>query len=305
VIDETGQFRVKWGNTSSHAAMAGRMQAAAAGRFSVNRQGQVYHVVCTSTDYRVYYDRMNSTSAYVINAFKSHTAFALHDDAVFQFHKKITEKFFISARGEVVPNSQEQIQRLENEGSGGDVLLRFDDIRRDRFLLYLPPPPPRLYPMHLDQAISSLETDDDMTFDYGPAAPRFDLRQTSLRSGKNNFVLDQHGWLIIGMVGHQILSGGNPLGGAGHLHIEPGGQISRVDLNFSGHYRPSLTADYARYCYRVLAGHPLLPLVDSCRFFGRVFDENNLCSTVIQFSRDELESDSDELVYRIESLHFS
>ena len=36
------------------------------------------------------------------------------------------------------------------------------------------------------------------------------------------------------------------------------GVVTEINLNFSGHYRPPLSAGYARYTYRSLVSHPLL-----------------------------------------------
>ena len=97
-------------------------------------------------------------------------------------------------------------------------------------------------------------------------------------------------------------TGGNVVGGAGHIYLDRSGEVERIELNFSGHYRPHLTAGYARYVYRAIAGHPLLRLSPSCSFAGRVFKGLDAASSVVEFTADELRSDDPELDRTIEGL---
>jgi hypothetical protein len=303
VIDQEGHFRVQWGNTRSHATLVHGRPVAAAGRFRVNRMGSVIHVVCGCTDYRFYYSNLDHEGVrYLIDSFHAHSALSLHPEAVFQIQTKLTEKFCVLASGVVIKDFQSRIKDLENEGAGELVPCLASESRIERLSLYQPLPPDQLYAMHLDQVISVLEEADEDGFEYGPAAPRLDLLREPLHAGKNNFVFDEQGWLIVGMKGHQILSGGHDVGGAGHLHIEPTGEVGMVELNFSGHYRPPLTGDYVRYAYRALVEHPLIALSEDCRFRGRKFDEESVKSTVASFTKEEIESEGPELDEFIDSL---
>ena len=305
VIDRAGRFRVKWGNTQSHAGMVGGQRVAAAGRFQVNRMGRVFHVVCGCTDYRFFYqDNKSPRVVYTIAAFRDHPAFSLSPEAVFQFHTGVTDKFFVSAAGEPIAEPFERLVRLENEGTGQETSSPFTAGQIERFRRYAPSPPSMLYGMRIDQVVTSLEEFGDDPVDYGPAAPHLTPESAPLPSGKINFVLDPEGWLIVGAIGHQLLSGGHHVGGAGHLHVEATGEITGIDLNFSGHYRPPLTADHARFVYRSVSAHPLLTIAPACRFSGRMFDEDEMRSTVIQFARAELESDDPELDRLLETYTF-
>ena len=87
---------------------------------------------------------------------------------------------------------------------------------------------------------------------------------------------------------------------AGQLEIEPSGLVAEINLNFSGHYRPPLDGNYARYTYRVVSGHPLITLSPDCQIKGRIFDEVNVASRQLRFGASELLSDDPELDQLIE-----
>ena len=53
------------------------------------------------------------------------------------------------------------------------------------------------------------------------------------RMGKLNLVIDAEGWLIVGLKGHHLLSGGGMVAGAGHLVAGATGKISEIHLNFA------------------------------------------------------------------------
>ena len=76
--------------------------------------------------------------------------------------------------------------------------------------------------------------------------------------------------------------------------------LGEIHLNFSGHYRPPLTADYARYVFRTLANHPLLSIEKDCQILGRKFDEETYKSSVIRLSSLELATDDPELEEALE-----
>ena len=299
-IDETGRFRVKWGNTRSHAAMVSGAPLCAAGRFRVNRHGNTVHVVINSTDYA--FSCSKTIVEYIVESFQRHTAFSLSPRAIFQFHTGITDKQFFSTTLDPVSDPHEAIRILDEEGLRETVEPEYTPAQVVRRLSYTPPRPPRLYSMHLDQVVTSIDGTDDAGFDYGPPADRLDVTHVEFRAGKNNFVIDPDGWLIVGMSGHQILSGGNKVGAAGHIHFHTSGVVSRLDLNFSGHYRPPLSAEYVRYTYRAISGHPLITLANDCEYSGRWFDEVDVNTHVIKFDRDELESDDPGLEDQIDSL---
>ena len=112
-------------------------------------------------------------------------------------------------------------------------------------------------------------------------------------------MIDRDGWLIVGH-GHHILSGGHPVGAAGQFTVEPDGTLGEINLNFSGHYRPPLSGDYARYTLRVLMAHPLIQISENCKITGRKFDDNNLRSINLRFTIEELLGDDSTLDESIE-----
>jgi len=300
IIDRNGHFRVKRGNVQSHAAMVKDRRAAAAGRFRVNRLGRVVEVVCQSTDFPLYFgDPSHWSARYVVRSFAKHEAFDLAPGAVFRFYKAQYESWHQSPDGSVIDDPQVRLHELLLEG----VVASYDSRRKALYRAYRPAEPPALYPMHLDQSVRAIEDGDpDGGFTYGEPAPRLSDDLEPPDRGKNNFVIDRRGWLVIGMTGHHILSGGQDVGGAGHLHLEPDGTISRLELNFSGHYRPPLTADYCRYVYKTIRSHPLADVKDGCQFAGRVFKGCEAVSTVLTFTKADLEGDDPEFDLFIESL---
>ena len=71
VIDENGNFRVKRGNTSSHAAFVDRKRVAAAGWFPIERLGKLAEVNFTSYDYRIGYKAIDDRAlVYAVSAFR-------------------------------------------------------------------------------------------------------------------------------------------------------------------------------------------------------------------------------------------
>ena len=142
--------------------------------------------------------------------------------------------------------------------------------------------------MQLDQSVCALEDGGDgEDFEYGDPEPRLSPGR-ALNVGKLNFIIDRDGFLIIGPVGHQLLSGGQSVAGAGHATIGVDGSVSRLDLNFSGHYRPPLSSDYVRYVYRIFSTHPLLKLRPDCDYAGRKFESMDVRSRGFVFSESEL-----------------
>ena len=305
VIDQNGRFRVKWGNTSSHGSMVGYQKIAAAGNFRISRIGKLaevriisydYGIICTDPDDRVV--------RYAIDFFVEHPALDASDYAIFQFSTRRYVTSTVNRSRQLL--SAEDIHRylelLESEGLGDEVQGGLDTRSVQLFSSYKPIAPRSLYSMDRDQLIISIEEGDSIAdFRPGPAHPRYSTDNTKLHAGKNNFVIDQDGWLIIGPEGHHILSGGHDVGGAGHVTLNGSGKASEVHLNFSGHYRPILTFDYVRYVYQTLLNHPLLAVDESCEVLGRKFHGPDR-SSVIRFTPDELLSDGpdgDEALERI------
>ena len=86
VIDDQGHFRVKWGNTSSHASFVDRKRVAAAGWFRIGRMGKLAEVNCTSYDYRIRYeDHRDRVVLYAVDSFVRNPAFDVSDHAFFRF----------------------------------------------------------------------------------------------------------------------------------------------------------------------------------------------------------------------------
>jgi hypothetical protein len=303
VIDYNGNFRVQWGNTSSHAGMVDRQSVGAAGSFRISRIGKLAQVFCRSYDYRIpYRDHKDRIVAYVIDRFTEHPAFDLSEHTLFEFSRAIADTFCLDRNGNPVSldEYQKRIQLLDSEGKGDDVTSHFTDAQIQAFQEYRPGIPPRLYSMRRDQDILSLEENEGEGFNYGPAKPRLSFESPAVSAGKNNFVIDSEGWLIIGLSGHQILSGGGRVGGAGHLIIQETGTISEVHLNFSGHYRPPLTAEYIKYAFRLIAMHPLVDLGRECTILARTFDDESLDTCVYTFDWNDLMFDSPEFDEYIE-----
>lgn len=311
VIDEQGRFHVQWGHTRSHAGMIDAEPAAAAGRFRISRVGKVAEVACDSTDYRINYGAYQSRQArYVLEAFKRHPALDISPHAIFRFRTKRFDRFSVDVAFREIEDESESLRLLEQEGyRESEESLVDRHYRRDQlveFRSYVPPTPPRSYPIQRDQLITTIEPDQDDSFDYdyGPACSPLTPDMPWPGSGKLNFVIDERGWVIVGLKGHHILSGGSRVGGAGHLVFEPTGEVTEIHLNFSGHYRPKLDADYVRYTYALLVGHPLLTIAEDCKVLGRVFSEISDRSSVISFQGEDITTDADDLDLLIETAIF-
>ena len=301
-IDGGGDFRVLRRSTRSHSAMVPGRRAAAAGRIYVNRLGRVIEVVCQSSDFNFYFHGPeNSQVRYIIDAFKNHAAFNLNESAIFKFFKSRYESWNVTPDARYVSDPLELLVKLGEEGAGGEISHGHTAPQVVAFGSYTPRRPPALHAIHRDQVITSLEDGDDESFEPGDPYSRLSLECVSVRSGKNNFIIDGDGWLILGMTGHQLLSGGRMVGGAGHIHIEPTGEVSRIEVNFSGHYRPTLSGDYARYVYQSIVGHPLLKLGGSCTYAGRIFKGCEAVSNALEFTKEELEAPEGSLDLWIES----
>ncbi len=306
VIDSSGNFRVKFGLTSSHASMVDDSRAGAAGRFRVNRMGRVFEVICQNTDFPFFFATYhNSSVKFIVDAFRRHGAFKLHPDAVFTFFRARFDSWRITGDGLPVGDYGTVIRDLLDEGLGETILEEDDEHRLSAYAHYTPVRPPILYPLQTDQLVASLEEYGDLQlYELGNPIDRLSPRTKDLRRGKNNFVIDTEGWLIVGPSGHHLISGGREVGGAGHIYFGPDGVIDRLDLNFSGHYRPQLTSDYARYIYNSICRHPLLKVSPDCTFSGRCFRDCDAVNPLLSFTKEELESDDPDLDLRIESAYF-
>jgi hypothetical protein len=294
VIDQKGRFRVKWGNTSSHGAMAAYQRVAAAGNFRISRIGKLAVVTFTSYDYGILYDGPNDRAlVYAIGAFLGHPAFDASEHVIFHFSVRRYETTSINRSGELL-NAQaisSHLDLLESEGLGGEIQGGVDAKSVELYRTYQPTAPSSLYSVERDQLVVSIEEGDDISdFRPGLAYPRYSPESANLHAGKYNFVIDRDGWLIIGAPGHHILSGGHEVAGAGHITFNGSGKASEIHLNFSGHYRPILTFDYVRYVYQTLRGHPLLDFEERCEVLGRKFTRPGE-SSVLRFTPDELLSD--------------
>jgi hypothetical protein len=298
VIDQKGRFRVKWGNTSSHAAMVGYQKAAAAGHFRISRIGKLAEVRITSYDYGILCNGPNDrVLVYAMESFLGHPALDASENVIFHFSAKRFEGSTVDRRGDLLSAADValKLELLENEGLDEGASNAFDAAQVERFRGYQPTPPPRLHSMHRDQLVINIEEGDSIDdFRPGPAHPVFSPESPELCVGKNNFVIDSAGWLIVGAMGHHILSGGSEVGGAGHLIVQGSGQIGAVHLNFSGHYRPPLTFDYVRYVYRLLLHHPLFSFARECEILGRKFNEDADRTSVIKFTAAELLAENPE-----------
>jgi hypothetical protein len=302
VLDENGKFRIKRGNFSSHATFVKGAAIGAAGQFRINRAGNVAEIFCRSVDYWLNnFHKETPSIDYVISSFSNHHALELSPLAIFHFKSGRFDTFQLSINKEPIPNLDERLSILDSEGQGTVVVATYSISQRRAFLKYKPEAPQRLYGIHRDQMTVDLESADSQSIESGKSKDPLSIDQPGLTSGKKAFVIDEDGWLIVGF-GHHILSGGNPVGSAGQFSVDSNGEISEINLNFSGHYRPPLDADYARYTFRVLINHPLLKISQNCKVTGRKFDESSLRSTSLLFSKPELLS-SDSLLE--ESINFA
>lgn len=305
VIDRDGRFHLRRGNVRSHSAMIGGEPSGAAGRLQVNRAGNVADVFCLSQEYSLdYLNPVHPTVQYVIESFVKHPALALSHHAVFQFRRRgIASSFFVDIRGQQIDDPTEYHRRSATEGYDGDLASGFSEEEHAAFVQYKPTLPMKLYAMYRDQLIAAIEDEPDAEpFIPGEGKPRYGLDGARMGSGKRAFVLDRDGWLIVGD-GHHLLSGGQVVGAAGQLIAGKDGTIQAINLNFSGHYRPPLDVNYARYTYRSLAGHPLLTLAAECVISGRKTAQDEL-GPMLRFLREELIDDSFPLDEMIESIEF-
>ena len=301
VLDEDGRFRVKRGYSTSHSAMVGGAPVGMAGRFRINRAGNVAVVTCRSPNYRISVrDPSDPTVRYVLDAFAGHHALEVSPWAIFEFPHDATQSFQVGIDGRLINDPETYRLQLDIEGQGTEAPSEFSADQIERFAHFSPEPPARLYGMHLDQLIIAVEGEDASPFEYSDPMPRYAPRVSRLNSGKKAFVLDRDGWLIVGPYGHHILSGGGDVGGAGQIVVDTNGLVTEINLNFSGHYRPPLDACYARYVYQILRNHPLIHRSSTCTISGRKFDEEGELSTVLRFDEDELVSDQIDLDLLIE-----
>lgn len=288
VLDQVGKFRVKRGNYSSHASFVSGQDVGAAGQFRINRAGNVAEVFCRSIDYWLNSLRPESSTVdFVIDSFRNHHALELSRHAIFHFKSERYETFQLSIDKQPIVDTTQSLLLLESEGQGSEPSVPYSESQKTNFLKYQPEAPPRLYSMYLDQMTIDLESEDAPSAKLTDPKPHLEPAQAALTSGKKAFVIDRNGWLIVGH-GHHILSGGHPVGAAGQITVEAEGSLSEINLNFSGHYRPPLSGEYARYTFRVLKDHPLLIVSEDCKITGRKFDEANLLSVNLRFTIDEL-----------------
>lgn len=300
VIDAESRWHVERGNHSSHAGMVGREPIGAAGYFVITRAGKVGEVRCGSRDYGIIFaDSSRPTLKWLIDAFHRMQAFEVSPYAYFRFPLMDYKTLLVRADYEIIEDHSELDDLLAREGQGTDGLYRFSKSQEENYKIYVPEPPSRLYPMHLDQLLDPLDydtppRDDDDPFVAGDFEPRYCPADGSLGWGRKAFVLDQQGYLILG-AGHQKLSGGQNVGAAGQLTIDGNGSVSKIHLNFSGHFRPPLTAQYARYVYSVLIKHPLLSIAPECEITARKVTGLAELSKPIPLDPDELLSDDGRL----------
>jgi len=301
VLDSRGRLRVERGNTSSHAGMVGGEPVGAAGNFWISRAGKLGRVACVSHNYGFFIPHeRHPTVQYVIDSFCRHQAFDVSPYAVFTFSRGIADSFRVSIDGNLLVDDAEHQRLLEEEGQGESLAPGFSAAQLEAFHHALAFPPPRLYAMKLDHQQDPIDFDSE-GFDVGPAKPPFSPADGPLRPGRKAFVLDDMGRLIVGY-GHHLLSGGNPVAAAGQLHVDQDGKVSEISLNFSGHYRPPLSAEYARYTYRSLIAHPLLTISDDCRISARKsFDLATSLETLV-FTPEELTSDDPALDIAIDNI---
>lgn len=115
VIDESGRFRVKWGNTSSHAAMVGYQKAAAAGHFRISRIGKLAEVRIASYDYGILCSGANDrVLVYAMESFLGHPALDASEHVIFHFSAKRYEVSTVDRRGELL--SAAEVVQARNPG---------------------------------------------------------------------------------------------------------------------------------------------------------------------------------------------
>lgn len=300
VLDRKGSFRVDRGLVSSHAAMVQQESVGAAGFFRITRVGKVGEVQCRSIDYGLWADGpRHPLVRFVIDAFQNHQAFDISPHAVFEFTRARLERFYVGPNGLPLENVADRQKLLDSEGQGtdGGGLLPADRVAA--FSRYVPTSPPRLYAMRRDQLAETIELGDLEAFEIGDFKPAYSPADGRLSSGRKAFVIDPGGRLVIGH-GHHLLSGGRAVGAAGQIVVDEGGVVTSINLNFSGHYRPRLTAEYARYTYAALIGHPLLSFDPDCPITGRQSFSLDGPLTLIVLEPDELIADDGRLEYQLD-----
>jgi hypothetical protein len=295
VIDSKGHFRVKFGNSSSHASFVDRQDVASAGSFRIGRMGKLAEVFCSSYNYRTWYrDHRHQAVVYTVESFVRNPAFDASAHVVFRFSRGVGNSFVLDYDGNPISEEVRQ-QKLELLDAEGCESIRYTEFTREQvasFIKYKPPTPPRLYGVHIDQSVTALEEDGDIQVTPGSSPTHhFSIDNPVIPTGKPNFVIDKDGWLILGMKHHHLLSGGGHVGGAGHLLIDASGQVEEMQLNFSGHYRPQLSSEYVRYVYRTIRHHPLVTTNPNCKITGRTFNEETYETFRIGFEASELEVD--------------
>lgn len=307
VLDESGRLRVIRGNTSSHASLVRGGRVGCAGMFRIGRSGRLSEVFCQSFDYRIRYrDHCDSPVIYAVELFVGHPALDASPHIVFHFSRGLADSFILDYHGAPIDtdNYKYKYQLMEEEDAGQRKYNCFTKVQIARFIRYKPQPPPRTYSVRIDQDVAVLEGEGIPQTSYvTDPAPFFGPDNQEMWTGRINFVIDAEGRLLLGMKHHHALSGGHSVGGAGHLVIDDSGVIQEIQLNFSGHYRPPLTAEYVRYVYRNLVSHPLLSFSDSYDIKGRKFDEMSYMSTVVRFRPEELEGDDSLLEEHLELVH--
>jgi len=302
VLDDHGRFRVDRGMVSSHAALVRRAPISAAGFFRITRAGKVGEVDCRSVDYPLWADGPEHPLVrFVIEAFRSHQAFDISPYAWFRFQRAKFDSFYVSEGGASLEDVSDRQILLDLEGQGTDGGGAFAPARVEAFARYVPPRPPRLYAMKQDQLEHPIDYDERGAFEFGDFKPLYGPSDGRLSSGRKAFVVDPQGGLIIGY-GHHLLSGGQPVGAAGQIYVDDHGVVTTINLNFSGHYRPPLSSEYARYTYAAIVGHPLLDIAPGCVVNARrQFDLDGPLES-IELSPDELTEDDGRLEYLLDEV---
>lgn len=272
VIDPFRRWYCFRGNTSSHASMVDSVDIVAAGRFYMTRAGKVGEVVCKSYDYHISVPGPTSALVtWVLRAFNEVQWLDVSEFAHFTFPLSgpIGGSFTVDSTGKEVSDTSELERLLSEEGQGKDGGSPLPPDKVADFQTYVPPLPPRLYPMDSNQLIDESDPDDECDpFALEGFKPCYCPSDGRLASGKKAFVVDQEGGLVIGN-GHHLLAGGQSVGAAGQIVVGDDGTIIEINLNFSGHYVPPISSEYARYTYLVLINHPLITISPDCQITAR------------------------------------
>ena len=260
----------------------------AAGHFLITRAGKIGKIVCMSSDYWLNFeDQHHVTVRYLIDSFSNHQAFDLSRHATFQFSRALADNFWVSPDGQPVDDHAERLRLAEFEGQGSEELPPFSLAQVRAFARYLAEPPPRLYPLQQDHLVDPIDFDDHEPIEVGDFQAPYSPGQGRLTSGRKAFIFDDKGRLVVGY-GHHLLAGANPVGAAGQISVDEAGIVTEIHLNFSGHYRPPLSAEYARYAYHSLVDHPLLEFADDCKINARGSFNMSSNFEMVSFSAEEL-----------------